>query len=163
MREAAARRYTRLLNETSVLPDLILIDGGIGQVNAVKEVLDSLELDYVPVLGLAKKNEEIFLPHCSKPVIIPEGSAPLKVLQAVRDEAHRFATTFNKQLRKKEVGFTVLESIPGIGSRRSKMLMSRFGSVQGILNGSEDEIAAAAKISCELAGEVKKFLSTKKF
>lgn len=163
MREAAARRYTRLLNEKSVLPDLILIDGGIGQVNAVKEVLDSLELDFVPVLGLAKKNEEIYLPHTSKPVILPDGSAPLKILQAVRDEAHRFATTFNKQLRKKEVGFTVLESIPGIGPQRSRMLMSRFGSVQGILSGTEEEIAAAAKLNIELAAEVKKILFTKKF
>ncbi len=161
MRETVARRYARIINEGADLPHLILIDGGIGQVNAAKEVLDSLDLSDLPVIGLAKRNEEVFLPHKSDPVILPQGSPPLQILQRVRDEAHRFATTFNKQLRKKEVGFTILESVPGIGPQRSKMLMSRFGSVEGILTGTDEEIAHTGKMSLELASRVKNTLQSR--
>ncbi|GMO13959.1 MAG: excinuclease ABC subunit UvrC [Treponemataceae bacterium] len=101
MREASSRRYTRLLNEGKELPDLILIDGGIGQVNAVKGVLDALELD-IPIAGLAKRDEEIFLPHNSTPLSIPKRSDALRLLQRVRDETHRFATSKNQALRTKE-------------------------------------------------------------
>jgi excinuclease ABC subunit C len=101
MREASARRYTRLVNEGSELPDLILIDGGIGQVNAVQGVLDSLDLD-IPIIGLAKRDEEIYLPHNSTPVSLPKRSDALRLLQRVRDETHRFATSRNQELRTKE-------------------------------------------------------------
>ncbi len=101
MREASARRYTRLVNEGSELPDLILIDGGIGQVNAVQGVLDSLDLD-IPIIGLAKRDEEVYLPHNSTPICLPKRSDALRLLQRVRDETHRFATSRNQELRTKE-------------------------------------------------------------
>ncbi len=104
MREVTARRYTRLLNEKKRLPDLILIDGGQGQVNAVYGILKSLNIEDITLLGLAKKNEEIFIPHNNKPYVLPEGNPALRILQNVRDEAHRFATSFNQQLRKKGEG-----------------------------------------------------------
>lgn len=100
MREATTRRYTRLLNEGKPLPDLILIDGGIGQVNAVFGVLNALDLD-IPIAGLAKRDEEIWLPHTSTPICLPKRSDALRLLQRVRDETHRFATSKNQKLRTK--------------------------------------------------------------
>lgn len=102
MREAVTRRYTRLLNEQSDLPDLILIDGGIGQVNAVNNILKSLSLD-IPILGLAKRDEEIYRPGCSTPISLPKRSDALHLLQRVRDETHRFATSKNQALRTKGI------------------------------------------------------------
>ena len=101
MREATTRRYTRLLNEGKELPDLILIDGGIGQVNAVRGVLDALKLD-IPIAGLAKRDEEIYRPGDSTPICLPKRSDALRLLQRVRDETHRFATSRNQELRTKE-------------------------------------------------------------
>jgi excinuclease ABC subunit C len=101
MREAASRRYTRLLNEQADFPDLILIDGGIGQVNAVSGVLTALALD-IPIVGLAKRDEELYLPGNSTPISIPKRSDALRLLQRVRDETHRFATSKNQALRTKE-------------------------------------------------------------
>lgn len=102
MREAAGRRYTRLLNEGSEMPDLILIDGGIGQVNAVQGVLDALELD-IPIIGLAKRDEELYLPGNSTPISLPKRSDALRLLQRVRDETHRFATSKQQKLRNKDL------------------------------------------------------------
>jgi excinuclease ABC subunit C len=101
MREAATRRYTRLINEQADFPDLILIDGGIGQVNAVSGVLTSLALD-IPIVGLAKRDEELYLPGNSTPISVPKRSDALRLLQRVRDETHRFATSKNQALRTKE-------------------------------------------------------------
>jgi excinuclease ABC subunit C len=100
MREAASRRYTRLLNEQADFPDLILIDGGIGQVNAVSGVLTALSLD-IPIVGLAKRDEELYLPGNSTPISVPKRSDALRLLQRVRDETHRFATSKNQALRTK--------------------------------------------------------------
>ena len=118
IKEVVARRYTRLLNEEGEMPDLIMVDGGKGQVSSAFSVLQALGLN-IPLCGLAKKNEEIFLPGKSDPVILPAGSPALRILQAVRDETHRFATGFNQQLRHKKLKLTTLEGVPGIGSQRS--------------------------------------------
>ncbi len=105
MREATARRYMDLVNNNLPLPDLILIDGGLGQINAVYEILQSLGIENrVALLSLAKRDEEIYRPHCSRPVCLPKGDPALRVLQNVRDEAHRFATSFNQELRRKGTG-----------------------------------------------------------
>ena len=117
MREVTSRRYTRLVNEGADLPDLILIDGGIGQVNAVRGVLDSLALD-IPIVGLAKQDEELYLPGNSTPVTLPRRSDALRLLQRVRDETHRFATTRNQRLRTKENTTLAFESLPGVGPKR---------------------------------------------
>ena len=153
IREVVARRYTRIVNEDKQLPDLILVDGGKGQVSSAMQVLTALELN-IPVLGLAKREEEIFLPDRDDPIRLPEGSAPLRVLQLVRDEAHRFATTFRAQLQTKDLETESLESVPGIGPARSRRLLERFGSVEKIAAASSELVAAEAKIPLETAAAV---------
>ncbi len=148
MREVTSRRYTRLLNEGAELPDLILIDGGIGQVNAVRGVLDSLELD-IPIVGLAKRDEELYLPGSSTPARLPRRSDALRLLQRVRDETHRFATSKNQRLRTKENTRLVFESLPGIGAQKANLLLSRYGSLEELRSATDAEegIAELAKIA----------------
>lgn len=132
MREAVARRYTRLLNEQSELPDLILIDGGIGQVNAVQSVLSALNLD-IPIAGLAKRDEEIYRPGNSTPLRLPKRSDALRLLQRVRDETHRFATTRNQRLRTKENTVSVFAHMPHVGDKRARLLMETFISPEKLM------------------------------
>ena len=158
MREVTSRRYSRLMNEGSELPDLILIDGGIGQVNAVKGVLDALGAD-VPIVGLAKEDEELYLPGNSTPIRLPKRSDALRLLQRVRDETHRFATTRNQRLRTKENTTLVFERLPGIGPRKATALLDRFGSLEALARavaqeGGIGELAQAARVSPEAAGVV---------
>ena len=153
MREAVARRYTRLLNEAAELPDLIMIDGGIGQVNAAKAVLDALELD-IPLVGLAEKNEELYRPHINKPIVLPRRSAALRVLQRVRDETHRFANTRNNRLRSKEELHLQFEQLPHIGEKRAARLLRSFSSIEKLAAASVEAAAAAARITQAQAEEV---------
>jgi excinuclease ABC subunit C len=153
MREVTARRYTRLINEQLPLPDLILIDGGKGQVSSVVQVLEALELD-IPVLGLAKREEEIYLPGRSDSIRLPEGSEPLRILQAVRDEAHRFATTFRAGLQSGDLTLGTLESVPGIGPARSRRLLERFKSLEAIAAADPETVAAEARLPYDKAIEV---------
>ena len=153
MREAVARRYTRLLNEAAELPDLIMIDGGIGQVNAAKAVLDALELD-IPLVGLAEKNEELYRPHINKPIVLPRRSAALRVLQRVRDETHRFANTRNNRLRSKEALHLQFEQLPHIGEKRAVRLLRSFSSIEKLAAASPEAAAAAARITQAQAEEV---------
>ena len=132
MREAVARRYTRLLNEQADLPDLILIDGGIGQVNAVQAVLSALQLD-IPVAGLAKRDEEIYRPGNSTPMSLPKRSDALRLLQRVRDETHRFATSRNQRLRTKENTVSIFAGMPHVGDKRARSLMLTFTSPQQLV------------------------------
>lgn len=125
MKEATTRRYTRLLNEKAELPDLIMIDGGIGQVNAVKEVLNALDLD-IPLVALAEKNEELYLPGNSTPLVLARRSDALRLLQRVRDETHRFATTQNQKLRSKENIVSRFEKLPHIGKKRAKLIYKNW-------------------------------------
>ena len=142
MKEAVTRRYTRLVQEGSELPDLIVIDGGKGQVNVARGVLDALGLTEIPVIGLAKEFEEIHFPgESAGPLRLPENSEGLKVLQAVRDETHRFATTENQRLRGKDSIFSLIESVPGIGPQRSKRIMKTYGSLEMVAASSAVDIA----------------------
>ena len=155
MREVTTRRYTRLINEGSDLPDLVLIDGGIGQVNAVQEVLDVLGAD-IPVIGLAKRDEEIWLPGHHEPICLPKRSDALRLLQRVRDETHRFATTRNQRLRTKENTTLVFENLPGIGPKKAVKLLDRYGSLEHLAEkaGTAEgiaEIAATVGISIQAA------------
>ena len=149
VREAVSRRYSRLLNENLPMPDLILIDGGAGQVSAAKGVLTALGLDYIPLAGLAKRNEEIYLHGCSRPINLPDGDPALKILQFVRDETHRFATGFNKKMRQKDGRFSVLESVPGIGPSKSRKLIQTFGSLEEMGRQTEARLKSAAGLSAE--------------
>ena len=152
MREAVARRYTRLVNEAGELPDLIMIDGGIGQVNAAKSVLDALELD-IPLVGLAEKNEELYRPHVNKPIVLPRRSAALRVLQRVRDETHRFANTRNNRLRSKEELRLLFEQLPHIGEKRATTLLRRFSNLEKLAAASPKAIATAIRITYAQAEE----------
>ena len=151
MREVVARRYTRAVNDNRALPDLVLVDGGKGQVNAASKVLRALELGSVPVAGLAKRNEEVFVPGRSTPVALPDGSAALRLLQAARDESHRFANSFNRRLRGKRVSVSMLEAVHGIGRVRSRRLLEAFGSVSAMLAAPPETIAARAGVTRETA------------
>lgn len=146
MREAVHRRYSRLLREGKDLPDLILVDGGIGQVNAAKGVLDDLGAD-CGVVGLAKREEELWLPSSKEPVILSKQSEALKVLQFVRDECHRFANSFNRRLRSKDLFFPVLESVEGIGKKRAAAIMEAYETIANIAAAEPAEMAQRCNIS----------------
>jgi excinuclease ABC subunit C len=154
IREAVARRYTRVINEKLSPPDLILIDGGRGQVSAAKGILLSLGLGEIPVAGLAKQNEEIFLPRKKNPLVLEEGSPALKILQAVRDESHRFATSLNQKLRLASIGDSPLEGAPGIGPVRSRKLLQFYGSLEAISRAPAEEVAEMGGFSLEVARAV---------
>ncbi len=161
IREAVARRYTRVLNENLEKPDLIVIDGGKGQLSAAKGILDSLGLQKIPVIGLAKQFEEIFTVDHDEPIRLPEGTEGLRVLQAVRDETHRFATTFNRSLRQKDLNLDTLDAIPGVGPKRGKRLLEVFGSIAEIKNTSAEEISKKAELPLNTAKEIVASLSAK--
>ncbi|MBR5096997.1 MAG: excinuclease ABC subunit UvrC [Treponema sp.] len=153
MREAATRRYTRLLNEGAELPDLILIDGGIGQVNAVEGVLKALDLD-IPVAGLAKRDEEIYRPGDPNPISLPKRSDALRLLQRVRDETHRFATSRNQRLRTKENIVSAFAAIPGIGSKREKILTQKFVTIEKLAAANKEQVAQALGVQADKAAEI---------
>ncbi len=142
MKEVIGRRYRRLLDEQAPLPDLIIVDGGKGQLSSAAGVLAELGLPSQPVIGLAKRLEEVFLPGESDPQNIPKTSSGLKLLQRVRDEAHRFAITYHRSLRDKRTLRTELEEIEGIGPKRAQELLDKLGSVRAVRNASTEEIAA---------------------
>jgi excinuclease ABC subunit C len=150
IREAVARRYSRLINEEADLPDLILVDGGAGQVSAAKEILDELGLD-CELAGLAKRNEEVYVPNRLEPILLPRDSPALRVLVAIRDETHRFATSLSRKLRTRDLRFTLLKSVEGIGEARAKRLMKAFGSMGAIAAAETGTIAKAAGVSLEIA------------
>lgn len=129
MREASYRRYSRLIREGEELPDLIMIDGGIGQVNAVEGVLQELNVE-IPIVGLAKRDEELYLPGSSTPICLPKRSDALRLLQRVRDETHRFATSRNQALRTKANTISRFESLPHIGKKRAKMIINRYRTLE---------------------------------
>lgn len=153
MREAASRRYVRLKNEGKQLPDLILIDGGIGQVNAVAGVLKALELE-IPVAGLAKRDEEIWLPQSSEPVKLLKNSDALHLLQRVRDETHRFATSKNQILRTKENTVSSFSKIFGVGKAREKILLKEFGTLENLVSSSVQKIAETLKVHRDAAEKI---------
>jgi len=154
MREVVRRRYSRLIREGLELPDLILIDGGIGQVNAAKGVLDGLALN-CGIVGLAKRDEELWLPGASKPITLSRRSEALKVLQFVRDETHRFATGLNQKLRSKDLLFPMLESVDGIGKKRAAAIMKAYGSVENIAAADPLELAETCGIAQPAAKAVR--------
>ncbi len=153
MREAVGRRYQRLMNEGAEMPDLLMVDGGKGQVSAALDSLSALGLDF-PVIGLAKEHEEIVFPGDRESLLLEHSNPGLRVLIAVRDECHRFATSFNQRMRSREASFSLLESIDGIGPSRSKRIMQQYGSVEAILSLSAEELAKGASIPVSVAERV---------
>ncbi|MFX0141728.1 MAG: excinuclease ABC subunit UvrC [Candidatus Hodarchaeota archaeon] len=139
MKEVLRRRYDMLLKRNLELPDLILVDGGRGQLNAGISVLEDLGLN-IPIIGLAKKYEEIYLPSKKESITLPKNSSILKLFQRVRDESHRFAIRLQKKQRKKHIG-SILDKIKGIGPMTRKKLLTHFGSVDNIKKSSKDELS----------------------
>lgn len=143
----------------TILPNLIIIDGGKGQLNAALKVLDEFQLrEVIPMVSLAKKEEEIFLPGHGRPVILPRRSQALYMVQRIRDEAHRFAITYNRNLRRKAGVASLLDAIPGVGPRRRQALLKTFGSVKNIRQADVETIAAVPGISRALAETIKSAL-----
>jgi excinuclease ABC subunit C len=147
---------TRPSDETwGIFPDLVLIDGGKGQLSAALEVLLEMGLDNVPLASLAKENEWLYVPHTPEPIILPRDSQALYLVQRIRDEAHRFAITYHRNLRSKSSLRSPIDSVNGIGPKRKRMLMRKFGSLSGIKQASVDEIAAVPGMTRSLALLVK--------
>ncbi len=145
MKEVLTRRYTRVMREKQHIPDLIVVDGGKGQLSSSVEALKEIGFyGQVPIVGLAKRLEEVFLPEKADPVMIPKTSSALKLLQRVRDEAHRFAITFHRDKRSKRTFSSELERIPGIGAKTAQKLIKQFGSVKKIKQASEEDLQKEA-------------------
>lgn len=156
MQEVIRRRYLKVVNGEDKLPDLIMVDGGKGQLSSSIEVLNKLQIKNYNIIGLAKRLEEVFLPGQSEPASIPKTSSGLKLLQKIRDEAHRFAITFHRDRRSKRTIKTELSDIKGIGQSTAQKLLKEFGSVTGIRTAGEEEII-------DLIGEKKTELIRKYF
>jgi excinuclease ABC subunit C len=164
MEEMLRRRFTRYLKERdeplekrrkfAYAPSLVVVDGGRGQLNVALRVLDDLRLE-IPVIGLAKRLEEVYLPGQPEPLLIPRGSEALFVLQHVRDEAHRFAVAYHRQKRERRALASPLDDVPGIGPARKRALLRRFGSMARLTRASQEEIAATPGVGPALASEVK--------
>jgi len=155
MQEVVQRRYTRILEEGTPMPDLIMVDGGKGQLSSAREILRKLGLERQPIIGLAKRLEEVYVPAQSDPLSIPKTSAGLKLLQQIRNEAHRFAITFHRTLRSKRILHTELDLVKGVGKARAKELLEAFGSVQGVKFASEEQLAEI--VGPVVAGRIKEY------
>lgn len=143
------------------LPDLILIDGGKGQLNAACEELAKLGLCHIPIIGLAKENEEIYRPGISEPLVLGLDHQAVKLLQRVRDESHRFANTYNAQLRLKKISESVLDEFPGIGDARKQALLKRFGSIQRLRLARLEDIEQVPGFGGTMASDLKRFLDAR--
>ncbi|MDX9914258.1 MAG: excinuclease ABC subunit UvrC [Sphaerochaeta sp.] len=159
IREAVARRYTKILNENLERPGLLIIDGGRGQVNAARSILDDLGMFDIPVIGLAEEHETIVFDDDREELHLPLDSEALRLVIAVRDECHRFATGANQALRSKEASFRLLESVPGIGRKRSEALLSRYGSLEAMLQKSAVDLSSESSIPLTVAERLIKQLS----
>jgi excinuclease ABC subunit C len=140
MAEAVDRRYRRVLEEKKALPDLILIDGGRGQLNAALAALNKLGVEEIPIAGLAKREEEIYVPDREEPLRLDRHDPALQLLQMVRDETHRFSVASHRRRRSKRTLHSELDDLPGIGARRKRLLIERFGSVSAIKQASAQDL-----------------------
>ena len=157
MSEVLARRYApkRMADERfASKPDLLIVDGGKPQLTAALTQLGALDIADIPVVGLAKRDEELFVPWSDEPVVLPSGSPSLYLIKQVRDEAHRFAITFHRELRGKAMTAGVLDEVSGLGPKRKKVLLKQFGSVKRLRQVSLEEIAATPGIPREVAEEL---------
>ena len=148
MKEVVGRRYKRLMEEGKSLPKLIVIDGGKGQLSSAVEALQELGIyGKMPIIGIAKRLEEIYFPGDSFPIHIDKKSESLRLLQRIRDEAHRFAITFHRKVRSKNAFGTQLTAIPGIGQSTADKLLKHFKSVKKLKDAKEEEIAKVIGVS----------------
>lgn len=166
--EVLRRRFRRALDAEEGgaeqlrwrMPDLVIIDGGKGQVSAAREVLDELGLHDLPMAGLAKEREELFTPGRSEPIVLPANSGGLYMLQRLRDEAHRFAITYHRSLRAKAATKSALDDLAGVGPARKRALLRVFGSSRALKGASVDEIAAVPGIGSSMAARIREHLDS---
>lgn len=167
LQEVLKRRFKRGLKSGdasstpdtwTVLPDLVLIDGGRGQLNAALSAIGEAGAGFVPTASLAKENEELFIPQKAEPIILPRSSQGLQLLQRLRDEAHRFALGYHHKIHKREAFTSALDNIPGIGPKRKRALLKQFGSVRAIQEAPVGELAATGGMSQSLAKRIKEHL-----
>ena len=168
MQEMLERRFKRLNESTSdnissdqnwkTMPDLIVIDGGKGHLTSALEVLLHSGLNELSITSLAKENEELFVPESPEPIILPRDSQGLFLLQRLRDEAHRFAITFHRQLRSQKSLKSKIDDVPGIGPKKRKLLINHFGSMKNIQKSSIEEISSLPGINKSLAKTLLEFL-----
>jgi excinuclease ABC subunit C len=160
MEQVLMRRYTRIKKEDGKLPDLILIDGGKGQIGAAKKVMEELQLNDIILVGVAKGPsrkpgmETLILEKGHKTITLPANSAALHLIQTIRDEAHRFAITGHRQRRKNARNKSSLESIEGVGNKRRQNLIRHFGGIQGIISAGVDDLAMVPGINKNLAQKI---------
>jgi len=159
--EVLKRRFKRAdaaSGTWAIMPDLVLIDGGKGQLSAALAAMREMGADSIPAAGLAKENEELFIPRQSKPIVLPPSSPGLQLLQRLRDEAHRFALSYHHKVRRRQTFASALDSVPGIGAKRKKALLRRFGSVKAIREASAEELASVSGITKSLVQKIKENL-----
>lgn len=160
LHQALTRRYTRLKKGEGLIPDVLFIDGGKGQLHAAEKVLEELQVEGVILVGVAKGPtrrpgmEQLFLSGRATPLILPPDSPALHLIQQIRDEAHRFAITGHRQRRARARTTSVLESIPGLGAKRRQQLMRQFGGLQGVMRAGVEDLASVHGISRELAERI---------
>jgi excinuclease ABC subunit C len=159
MEEVVGRRYRRLIEEQKQFPDLVVIDGGRGQIAAALKAFLALECPPPKIIGLAKKHETIIFPDGRDPLNLPLGHPGLNILQRLRDEAHRFANTYNADLRSRKIKESILDDFPGLGEKRKAALLAHFGSIDRLRAATPEEIAQAEGIGPKFAGELHAFLS----
>ena len=159
MAEVVGRRYRQLLAEGGRLPDLVMVDGGKGQLMAALRTLGILGIRDLPVIGLAKEMEEIHLPDRTAPVRLPRNCPGLHLLQRLRDEAHRFANAYHQKLRRRLIQESVLDEFPGLGENRKKTLLQRFGSIARLRQATAEEIVTAPGIGPKMAAALREFLA----
>jgi excinuclease ABC subunit C len=152
MREVVQRRYRKVLDEGGPFPDLMLIDGGKGQLSAAYEALETIGLGNLVAVGIAKKEEVLFTRDRSEPIVLAENDPALLLIQRIRDEAHRFALTFHRKARSMRDLRSELDNVPGIGPRRRRALLTTFGSLAGVRRATREELAAV--VGAKTAGAV---------
>jgi excinuclease ABC subunit C len=159
--EVLKRRFKRAEAASgtwAIKPNLVLIDGGKGQLNAAIAAMKEMGAGNIPAAGLAKQNEALFIPGKSKPIVLPPSSPGLQLLQRLRDEAHRFALGYHHRVRRKQTFASALDGVPGIGAKRKKALIRQFGSLKGIREATVEELANVSGITESLAHKIKEYL-----
>ena len=159
MAEVVKRRYSRVLTEGIRRPSLVVVDGGKGQLSSAKRELDALGLADLPVIGLAKEREEIFRPGISEPLVIDHSSGAIRLLQRIRDEAHRFANGYHQILMKQRVSESILDDCPGVSENRKKLLLRHFGSIDKLRNATVEEITEIEGVGPKLAETIVEFFA----
>jgi excinuclease ABC subunit C len=155
MREVVYRRYSRQIKENNMLPDLILIDGGKGQLSAAKSSLDKLGLGYISIIGLAKKIEEVFIPESMEPQNISKTSSALYLLRKIRDEVHRYAISYHRNKRKKNFFKSIFDEIDGMGPKRIKKIWENYNSISDLKKDSIALISKKTNIPLKIADKIK--------